>query len=78
MSWSGVVLAIVFGALALRSAIYWGRRPFASPAIADHRWDQAGPPTGFLLQFPVATAESVDGSGHSLVQQRVSAGEPGA
>ena len=36
MSWSGVVLAIVFGALALRSAIYWGRRPFASPAIADH------------------------------------------
>ena len=36
MSWPGVVLAIVFGALALRSAIHWGRRPFASPAIADH------------------------------------------
>ena len=36
MRWPGVALAIVFGALAVRSAIHWGRRPFASPAIGDH------------------------------------------
>jgi hypothetical protein len=34
--WSGVALAIVFAALAFRSAIHWARRPFASTAVTDH------------------------------------------
>jgi hypothetical protein len=36
VSWPGLVLAIGFAALAVRSAIHWGRRPFASTAVADH------------------------------------------
>ena len=36
MRWPQAAFAIVFAALAIRSAIHWARRPFASRAVKDH------------------------------------------